>query len=104
MVKIQAPLINFKPRLLAGSDLEELFAVFGLLHPQFIFTESANTAEEKPNQMHRVLPFDLAMRAQILFELSELASHVAVIGLVNQLRKKPPPFGQEFLRERSRML
>src|SRR6266511_2630203 len=45
--------------------------------------------------MHGVLPLDRASRAKILFELLELRKNIAVVRLIDELRKKGHPNGQE---------
>jgi hypothetical protein len=49
--------------------------------------------------MHGVFPFDLATGTEILFQLHELAHHIAVVGLVNELGEKALARGDQFPRE-----
>ena len=50
--------------------------------------ENADALQEKPDEVHGVLPLDVAGGAKVLFELFELRHHVSVVGLVDEFRKK----------------
>ena len=66
--------------------------------------EEGDAREQQAHEVHDVLPAHLAARAQILFELLELAQHVAVVGLVDELRQERLAHGDELVGERRRLL
>ena len=51
-------------------------------------TQEGDARQKKANQVHDVLPADLAPSPEILFELLELPQDVTVVGLIDESRQE----------------
>src|SRR4051794_19635128 len=60
--------------------------------------------ERQAHEVHGGFPFDLAAGAEVLLQLLELARHVAVVGLVNELGEKYLAMGHQFFSQRCGVL
>ena len=57
-------------------------------HGDAMLTQGGGSADEEAEQMHGVLPFDLALVAEVLLNLLELAQCIPVEGLEDHLREE----------------
>ncbi|KAF0246226.1 MAG: hypothetical protein FD180_857 [Planctomycetota bacterium] len=100
LVQLHAPRVDLDPRRLAAPDREQPLAVLLDAHGDAPFAQRRHAGKKQPHQVHRVLPAERPLVAQVLLQLPELRHHVPVVGLVDHLRQKRPAHCEHLLRER----
>src|SRR5208283_318004 len=98
-VKREPPALDIFPGNVASAYGQELVPV--LIHPEWneAVPQDDNSREQQANQMHHVLPADLAAIPEILFQLLKLREHVRVVSAMDVLREKDMPQVNQFLRQ-----
>ncbi len=92
--------VDVGPRAFAAFDGEQGVTLFVQAQAKVAFPQRGDAGEEQVHEVHGVFPFDLTAGAEVLLQLLELAHHVAVVGLVNELGNEALTRGQQFLGQR----
>src|SRR5689334_12673943 len=87
-MELEAPSIDFFPRLVSATNPEQHLSVLIDAHRHKALPQNRDAREQQPNQVHGMLPLERALCTEILLQLLELRHHVAVVGLVHNLREK----------------
>src|SRR5215469_12822870 len=94
-MKRESPALDLFPRDVAAPDRQEPVTVFVYPKRHESMLQHFDTREQQANQMHHMLPPNLALVPQVLFELLELREYVGVVRTVDVLRKEDVAhFGQ----------
>jgi hypothetical protein len=103
-MKLQPPRVDFLPGHTAVADGEKAVAVLFHADHDDAVTQKGDAREQEANQVHDVLPTDLAPSPEVLFQLLELSDHVAVVRLIDELRQERLAHAEELVRQRRRVL
>lgn len=97
-VELEAPGVGLVPGECTVLDGEELVAMLRIdADGDAGFAEKGDAGEEEAEEVHDVLPLDVALVAEVGGEFFELAHDVAVVGLIGEAREEGAAHSEHFL-------
>ena len=79
----EAPGVDFGPGKFPAANGEQRLAVGVDAEFDVVVAQRGDAGEKQADEVHGVFPFDLALVAEVLFELFELRENVGVVGAVD---------------------
>src|SRR5687768_16010130 len=98
-MKGEPPAFDLFPRDVATPDRQKPVAVFVYPKRNESVFQDLDTREQQSNQMHHVIPANLAVVTQILFELLELREYIRIVRAMDVLRKEDMAHFDQFVRQ-----